>query len=312
MGKKNKIKDIVISNEELQPTTLGYLDESKKGNGLLIAFFAIFILVAIFLPNITGLVNKFMGKDNGQVVVPNNEKKPSENPEAVEIAMYNLTEDLVVKYNDLEFSKFTKSPGYLISFTITNNTTKSVNFKNIRYYIELYSDDKTMLGRHIFDDYVLNPNTTYEEKLEITENEYNNVSQIAIVQKDEKDYPDAGLKIKEDKTSELTCTKGGNTIVYGFDADQKITSIKDEFTMENDGSSTYKSQLAYYQARATSYNNKAGVSSNIVETLSGFTIMTEIDIVKADVKTLNVDKYYAEKGANVINFEMEARGYNCN
>ena len=50
MGKRNKKEQIVINNEELQTTTLGYLEDEKRGPFGLIFLFLIFIVFAFFLP----------------------------------------------------------------------------------------------------------------------------------------------------------------------------------------------------------------------------------------------------------------------
>ena len=49
MGKKKEKIEIRLSDQELMPSTIGVLEEQKKGSWALIVLFLIFTLFAIFL-----------------------------------------------------------------------------------------------------------------------------------------------------------------------------------------------------------------------------------------------------------------------
>ena len=54
MAKRNKkLKNVQISNEELVPTTIGYLETRQKGPFLLIFIFAVLFATLYFMPQIT-------------------------------------------------------------------------------------------------------------------------------------------------------------------------------------------------------------------------------------------------------------------
>ena len=315
MGKKKN--KIVLSDKELEPTTIGFLDTNKKGPVALIILFLIFIAFAIFLPNITGYINKLLGKDTTPIVIPNTEPEEKEEEIEEEIVMYDLTEDLKFSIGDLEFSSFSKNESigkYYLSFTITNNGVSSVNFATSKYFIEIYSAENTLLNRHIFTSTTptVGPNGTARMSIELTEQEYNNIAKLLISLKTEKDYPDYIINFNDKDEYIFYCTKSNNTVSYTFDKNENITKIKDTVNAQNDGTTTYMTALSLYQARTVNYNNKVGVSSSLVEVSTGFTATTEIDMKTASISELNNENYYDSKTApKIIKFEMESRGYSC-
>lgn len=315
MGKKKEKIEIRLSDEELMPATIGVLEETKKGSLGLIILFLIFILFAIFLPNITDYVNKLLGKDNNVVVTPNNEEEiDPEDDEEETSTMYDLVDNLEIIYNDINFSNFTKyelNGIYYISTSLENKSDDIIDFESTRYYLETYSDDKTLLGRHIFNDAKLNLKSTLTQSLEITEEEYNNISKILITQKTNEDYPEVSLKENENKQYTLTCIKNTNNIVYTFDKDKNLIRIKDTINVLNDNSASYSQSLSLYQNQVANLNNKTGISSSLVEISTGFTATTDISVTSANMKEVNNDNYYSKADPKIIDFEMEARGYNC-
>lgn len=318
MGKKKEKIEIRLSDQELMPSTIGILEEQKKGSWALIVLFLIFTLFAIFLPNISEWVNKLLGKDDTIVVTPPNENEIEENDdEKIEekINMYDLVDNLEILYNNIKFSGFTKytlNGKYYLIVRIENMSEDIIDFEKNKYYIETYSEDKTLLKRHIFNNAKINIKSNINQTLEITQEEYNNISKIVISEKTIKDYPKVSLELNNNNQYTLTCVKDVNNIIYTFDKNEKLIRIKDTINMINDSSATYSESLSFYQTQAANLNNKEGISSSLVEISTGFTATTEIILSNADIKSINNDNYYKAAEPKVIDFEMESRGYNCN
>ena len=53
MAKRKKLKNIQISNQELTPTTIGYLDSKQKGPFLLLFIFAVLFATLYYMPELT-------------------------------------------------------------------------------------------------------------------------------------------------------------------------------------------------------------------------------------------------------------------
>ena len=315
MGKKNKKIEIRLSDEELIPSTIGFLEETKKGFAGLIVLFVIFIGFALFLPNITNYVNKLLGKDQSVIVTPPKEEEKEKNPEENNVTMYVFSENLTFTYKDLTFSNFKKyqlEELYYISITLKNNSKKTIDFTNDKYYLEIYSEDKTLLGRRVFNNDQVNTDSTNIQLIELSENEYNNLDKLVISLKTEKDYPEVELTEDANKEYNLNCSKTGNNINYVFEKNNKLIRIKDTLNTNNDFSTRYSQTLSFYQSQVANYNNKTGVSSSLVEISTGFTVTTDIIVKNANISELSNDNYYSNNASpKVVKFEMEARGYNC-
>ena len=310
MGKRKKI-EVKLSDQELVPSTIGYLEENKKGFIGLILIFIVFIGVAVFMPQINDYVNKYLGKTDSDTIIPEKDSdKNNQNP-VEKTVMYDMNETLEFEYNKLKFSKFKISSGYL-SFNIENTTEDLIDFGINRYYIETYSSDSTLLERHIFNSNKLNPTSMTTQNVKLIDGEESKISKIEISSKSEKDYPEVVLQINSNNENILTCNDGINSIEYTYDKDNKLLKIKDIVNYKNDKSATYSNNLTVYQSRVSEYNNKEGVSSSLVEISTGFMVTTEIDAKKADLSGLNNENYYDSKTLpKVVRFEMESRGFSC-
>lgn len=315
MGKRNKKTQIKLSEKELEPVTIGILEENKKGLLGLIFLFIIFIAFALFLPNITSYVNKLLDKEKGVVVTPKEEEKENEPEENEEIQMYDLNEDLAFSVNHLTFSNFNTyqtGQGYFLSFNILNEGEVKVDFSENKYFIETYSLEKTLLDRHIFNYSVVNAKANATQIIQLSEEEYKEFSKMVISLKTDKDYNDVTLSKEKDDEYTLECKKEESNIVYTFDQNNNLIKIADTFTYKNDNSANYITQRTLYLNRVANYNNKKGVSSNLIEISSGFTATTEIEIKEYNWEDLNNEYYYKTNATpKVVKFEMEARGFTC-
>lgn len=316
MGKKKKNEEIILNNEELQSTTLGYLEDEKKGPAGLIILFLIFILFVFFLPTITKGVNKLFGKDTTGIVQPNVEQnKEKENNDTQEIKMYDLSDELAFEYNNINFSEFKKyqdNKKYYISFKLENNSKNLIDLSKTKYYIETYSEDKTLLERHIFNYTKINTKSYSTQIIELNSEEYEKINKLVISLKTIEDYPDVTLKINTSEEYVLTCNNVNNILIYTFNKNSKLVRINDTVNYNNDNSIEYANSLNYYRNQVATINNEDGISSSLVEITTGFTVKTDVNVKNADLSTISNDKYYGtENVPKEIKFEMESRGYNC-
>ena len=322
MGKKIKKSDIKLSDEELVPSTIGFMEEEKTGPWGLIILFAVFIGVAFFLPQITDYTNKLLGKTDPTDPTPvqttdsgsgSGEEKPTEKD-----SMHDFSEGLEFTYNDLKFFGFSKGEfdgRYKIGFSVENPSTKDVDFDTEKYFLEIYNDN-TMLGRHIIDLGNLEKSNRAQWNIEISGNEHENINKISIVKKETSDYPKFDLTTASGENYILTCNHDNqyysDNVVYTFNSKYTLTRIRDTYQIKRE-MPNYDSYVTLSGTTASEYNNMNGVASNVLETEAGLTMTTDVEVSKTKIEDLNSHIFYSTKAeANVIKFEMESRGYNCN
>ena len=318
MGKRNKKEQIVINNEELQATTLGYLEDEKKGPFGLIFLFLIFIVFAFFLPEITNYVNKLMGKNTTGIIEPTVDptKKDDKDSNEEEAKMYDITDSLTFDYTSIKFSEFKKyedNNKYYISFRLDNNSDKMIDLSKSKYFIETYSEDKTLLERHIFNYTKLNTKSYTTEIIELIYDEYNKANKIIISYKTLEDYPEVSLNIDTNSEYVLSCSNSKNKLIYTFNKDSKLVRINDTVNYANDNSSNYANALINYRNQVANFNNIDGISSSLVEITTGFTVTTDVNVKTVNLNSVNNSNYYGTDAIpKEVKFEMESRGYSCN
>ncbi len=318
MGKRNKKEQIVINNEELQTTTLGYLEDEKRGPFGLIFLFLIFIVFAFFLPEITNYVNKLMGKNTTGIIEPTIDptKKDDKDNNEEEAKMYDIADSLTFDYTSIKFSEFKKyedNNKYYISFRLDNNSDKMIDLSKSKYFIETYSEDKTLLERHIFNYTKLNTKSYTTEIIELTYDEYNKANKIIISYKTLEDYPEVSLNIDTNSEYVLSCSNSKNKLIYTFNKDSKLVRINDTVNYANDNSSNYANALINYRNQVANFNNIDGISSSLVEITTGFTVTTDVNVKTVNLNSVNNSNYYGTDAIpKEVKFEMESRGYSCN
>lgn len=317
MGKKKKVFDTKLSDEELIPVTIGELDENKTSTIMLFIFFAIFVVFAVYLPTISTYVANYFHKDS-LVDVGDKPEKPDkpdtpDTPDVKESVLYDYGEELAFTVDGLKLDKFsiksnTIENTHSISFTVENTTSKNIDFNIKKYFIEIYDGNKTLLGRAIFNNNIIGKSENLKMNLPISSDAAQGISKISVMEKNLKDYPLFELK----DTYVLTCTNSHETIEYKYNSGTEIDNISESVKYLNDNSENYFQVLANYTSLSNNYKNKEGVTSEIVPVSSGFIFDVDIDTNKAKVADLNNDYYYVRKTeAKVVAFEMGSRGFTC-
>lgn len=310
MIKLAKKKQIVISEEELVPTTLAVVQDKKKANvfGMIWIFiiFIIFIAGVIYLPEISAYINSYLNPD---VVVPNtpskDNKKEDDTKDDTSVKEYTITNELEIAEESFKISSF-NIENNTIKFKITNLTSEVLDLKDEHYFINLYSDNKKLLQRIYLQD-IISPSSEADATYDLSDS---SASIISLVKISEEEYPSHIVTVPEEGVATLTCTKNYEKVEYLLNNNKVyVTNLLYEV---NTTDANFNNLYNNYQALQTTYNNIEGVSSNITleNGLLSFKTIINLSSVKSD--TLNLKTIYPfGTDAKVIYFEMTASGYTC-
>lgn len=311
MIKLAKKKQIVISDEELKPTTLAVIEDKKKASifGIIWLFiiFFIFIISVIYLPEITTYINNYFNKEEVEPIYNNtkNEEEEKED-EKEEVKQYFITSDLSIKEEKFILSNFTKEDNTL-KFSITNLTSDILNMKDMHYFMQIYNDNKKLLKRIYLQD-IISPN----EKKDITYNlDTTDATIISLTVINEDEYPAYVPNQDEENKAILTCNKDYEKIEYLLNNNKVyVTNIIYEVPVSDPNFNTL---LNNYELMKTNYDTINGVSSTIEVGSEYLKFKTIINLLSIDNNTLNLKVIYPyNKDAKVIYFELVSSGYTCN
>lgn len=297
---------------------IGELKPNKKSVIPVIIIFVVIIGCCFGLPYLYNAVNSYFTNAPSE---PNNNQptNPDDNPEnngdeeenndgeSEETELNLLTPETVINYHNLNFSNFsliTEDNSNFITYTVSNNSPSNVEINNL--YVELYNDDKTLLGRAIIEAQNLAVGNNITLKSEITTDVKNNTTQILIIEKDEEDYPNVELV-----NNTLTCTKGINQIIYTF-LNNKLTNINDIYNYVTTDITKYETDALEYKNKLNSYLTYGGITS-FVENPSGFTASINLNLKDIDEEAINTNNNYYkyETSVNKIKFQQESKAYIC-
>lgn len=310
MIKLAKKKQIVISEEELVPTTLAVVQDKKKANvfGIIWIFiiFIIFIAGVIYLPEISAYINSYLNPD---VVVPStpskDNKKEDDTKDETSVKEYKIANDLEITEESFKISNF-NIENNTIKFKITNLTSEVLELKDAHYFVNLYSDNKKLLQRIYLQD-ILSPSSETDAAYDLSDS---SAKVISLVKISEEEYPSHIVTVPEEGVATLTCTKNYEKVEYLLNNNKVYVAnlIYEVNTTDVNFNNLYNN----YQTLQTTYNNIEGVSSNITleNGLLNFKTIINLSSVKSD--TLNLKTIYPfGTDAKVIYFEMTASGYTC-
>lgn len=310
MIKLAKKKQIVISEEELVPTTLAVVQDKKKANvfGMIWIFiiFIIFIAGVIYLPEISAYINSYLNPD---VVVPStpskDNKKEDDTKDETSVKEYKIANDLEITEESFKISNF-NIENNTIKFKITNLTSEVLELKDAHYFVNLYSDNKKLLQRIYLQD-ILSPSSETDAAYDLSDS---SASIISLVKISEEEYPSHIVTVPEEGVATLTCTKNYEKVEYLLNNNKVYVAnlIYEVNTTDVNFNNLYNN----YQTLQTTYNNIEGVSSNITleNGLLNFKTIINLSSVKSDA--LNLKTIYPfGTDAKVIYFEMTASGYTC-
>lgn len=305
-----KDKKVEIIDEELTPTVLKTIKEKKSNVIWLIIIFAIFIAVVVFLPDIAKYVEDYMNGNDTTPVVPNNSTQDDteiDEEEEEEISEYQLVDGLQIDFDDFSLTNFVVANNQ-ISFSITNKGTNLLNFSQLDYFLNLYNSNNMLVQRIMITDVLVSANNTVSVSYEIVEP---NIVSLSFIEISEEEYPAHVLTTDEAGNATLTCTNGYETVNYLLTNNQ-VYAIEDIFNVPITDAN-YGTLYSSYQALATTYNTINGITSRVTLENNGLNFRTDIDLNTVDENNFNSIVYYPlNTDARVMNFELEANGYNCN
>ena len=298
MAKRQKLKNVVISDEELKPTTVGYLDSKQKGPILLFFIFAVLIGALYYMPEISEYVNKnILG-----IKTSNKDQDVIEDDISTD-KIVEVTDDMALKVGDLEFRDFSFNSNS-VSFKVTNVGKSDVDLSS--YYYETYNESQKIIERVAISNETISSNKTLELDITTKNSSYQYISFSSI---DINNLPDVELT-----NNTLSCTVSNEEeYTYNFSNGSLVRVIyKLVKEKSNYDDEKYNGLLSSYTEIAAS-TIVDGISNGLSNNEYSFIYTKTIDLQIVDKANVDNALYYSyQESANKIAFEMSTKGYKCN
>ncbi len=309
MAKKNKER-VILEDIELKPQVIGYTYQKKSNILRVIIIFIVFGLAVFYINDISVFINDLLGKNTAPSINNNkvDNKKPNNGDNTENKVVYNIySNTLEIKENDITLNNFNFANN-LLTFDISNNSNTNIDLSNKKYFIETYTEEKTLLERHKVDIKTIASNTKVSYELDMKNNFY----YIVLEEKKIEDYPVVNLTYDDTSYANITCEKDYETIVYKFSNDE-LLEIKDTISESDTNANNYYVRYSSYQSKAMSYNNMTGITATFNGSLNGYTAVFALDLQKVNLSGIEEKYYYSYKEVpKVVKFEMQTYGFTCN
>lgn len=297
-----------------EPLVLGKIKKGKTGRPLVVLIVFLFAgAIILFLPTMAEyfgdqniitlfkegkIIDFFINHDNyeydKQVITTTTTKVDNNAPKLINTKT-------LIEFNNFTLSNFNLTENY-ITYKIT--TSNTINFDESNYYLILEKDDKELTTIKLTG--VVNKELTNTFKFQTSLIDTIEVKGY-VKTISNKEYPKLTLSTDETGNSSLICIKDNNTYEYMFN-NNLLNKIKQNYTFKDEGEDYY-TEFETYTNLSNKINTNGGIST-IIETYSGFTFTTEIDLNIYQEK-INNNYYSLNTKSNKINFEMKAKGYDC-
>lgn len=289
MAKKEKVKNIVISNEELKPTTIGYLNGNHKSPIILIFIFAILIATVYYLPEISAYISK---KQIDNIIEPTNTK---ENDFGI---AKDYNEELIIKTRELNVSEIS-IVNNMINFKVESNIEKNLSLKD--YYIELY-DEEALIERIKLNDDIMASYGKRSFSYPTTRNEF---QRIAINRFNLENIPEIELS-----NNNLICNLEKDSYDYNFANNKLISSTHLITTIKSDMSPEEYEQIKTYYQEQSKITTTDGITRSLEENEDlVYSISIDFDVHQSD--DLEDEYFKKDELAKQIAYEMSLKGYKC-
>lgn len=311
---KKKIKNFKVEQDELKPITVGAFESRRKSSIGTFFILTVFVLVIVFLPQITDIVNEYLNPtvENSNPVNPSDPNEPidpnggEDNPNS---EVYSFSTGLSITRDDITVNSFVlNTADSTISYNVINNLENAQNIEDLNYYIEIYNSERTLMERvKLSSSYNLVGGAFQTFTKPLKSQTIATISYIMLVKRTINEYPEVEL---DEETQSLVCTRGNEEVTYRF----SNNLLKDITSIINYRSSdpNYESVLDNYRTLANDYNAMAGINSTFFSYDAGFNITTLVDLTEADTEyVFNADTFRLDEQAKVVSFEMEAQGFEC-
>ena len=296
MAKRKKLKNVVISNEELTPTTIGYLNEKDGGIFFLFIVFGIFFAFLYFVPEINQYIETKRGNNYNQNP-PIVEDTPIIEEEKNDIGKeFDYNKETIIVIEELTFSKFETSVDS-INFNVENSSKNIKNCAEDEYYLILKNKDGKVSDIINLGDIVLLSEAQNDYSYVINNIDINKI----IIDKLDEQYLDDLILVD----NKLTCSMNAATYIYNFN-ENKLTNVIYMFTSPLGDSSSN-----YYKGEVERLKEFEGIDVKTLEE-TNFIFELKVDLEKVDKN--NLEDYYIfeiNQKPEVINYKMKELGYFC-
>ena len=146
---KKKYKNFKLEQDELKPIVVGAFESRKKTSFGIFIILTIFVLVVVFLPEISQKIDEFLNPTTGRPVIdepetPTNPEEPLTPSENIDETFYAYTANLRIDRDNVVVSNILIDPTTsTISYSVTNNTSDYQDMEALNYYLEIYNSDRT-------------------------------------------------------------------------------------------------------------------------------------------------------------------------
>lgn len=313
---RKKIKNMKLEQEELKPITVGVFESRKRSSIGTFLILTIFVLVIIFLPQISDIVNEYLDSKIGTSLSPTGPTTPTEPEEPDD---YPIENDELYEFSDnLKISKdnitvdtfFVDTTNYTINYVITNNGSAQ-NIEDLNYYLEIYNSEKTLLERvKLASDLSLAGGAFRNVAKNIKETSANEIGYISLVKKTAEEYPELDSSTFTDGTGSIVCTRSHEKVTYKFQ-NSKLKEVISEISYQVTDLD-YETNYANQKVLVNTYNNKTGIVSTMFEYEAGYNITTSVILSEASrTYIFNADTFKLDTEPKVVSFEMEAQNFDC-
>lgn len=311
MAKKINYKNLKINREELSTTKIGEINNQEKSPIFLFVMFGLFLAFIFFLPNVVQYMSD-NGKNIFEGITGNTPSKKSEEEEkAPEQVYYDINNPGDITLEGLKVSNIKKGTNSL-SFRVNNNSATKFYFNKFNYFLEIYTDNTTLLERVMMDKDSIARNSNKDYTYTIKNTTSASASKIAFVNKNTLDYPAITLKENTEGEQTLICKNANEVLTYTFKND-KLVTINDNVTYaQSNNALDYQNNLSLWQNRVGTYNNMSGVTSTILDNGGSFVASTNLNLKEVNLSNIDNKNYYAyETLAKVVSFELNSSGFTC-
>jgi len=309
MAKKEE--KIILENIELKPQVIGYTYQKKNNIGRVIFIFIVFALAVFYINDISVFINNLLGKKSSEAIsnlTGNNKEDKDDNQDNIENEVnYNIySNGLEFIEGKMTLNNFNFSNNKL-TFDILNKTETTLELTNKKYFLETYTQDKTLLERLKVDVGSIKSGEKVSYELVIKNPFY----YVVLEEKNISDYPIIKLEENENGIASMTCTKDIENIIYMFNKEELI-NLKHTISDSNITSDNYYNNYNLYQNKVSSYNLMDGITGTFNGTLNGYTAILTLDLQRASLSNLQERFYFNYKEQpKVVKFEMQTYGFNC-
>ena len=315
---KKRYKNIKIEQEELKPIAIGEFESRRKTSIGIFIILTIFVLVVIFLPQISSIINEYLNPTPtvNPTPTPNNpddSEEPVDPDKNINEEFYAYAENLKIEREEVIVSDIKiDSTNHTLTYNVTNNTKSYQDMEELNYFIEIYNSERTLLERiKLVNEGVLAAGAFKTYTRNISELTSITAGYIVLVKKTTEDYPTVTLVEDAVGNANLVCSNSHEEVTYHFKNNklQGLTSTVEYLTTDPDYDNIYSN----YQTLVNNYNMTPGITSTIFNNTSGFNVTSIVDLKEASrTYIFNADTFKLDTDPKVVSFEMEASGFNCN